>query len=837
MAQDGLSLRNDLRYTDRGLGCQFGQQSPSRWSAAMKPSVSFRTIFLAAIALALLAGVATRPGAAQTPRIDLDVKRAVVRIVPERCFSASTCRAQLDQPGSGVVIHPSGLILTAWHVTSRDNDFEQENHWDDFVIEVIGEDDGLPPMAAYRARIVATRPEMDLALLRIDRDAEGEPLTPNTLTSLVWLPVYTDSSSRLEAGLTGLPVLGFPTPRLGGRASLFTNQRFTLDSQNRSDAELWVQWPLDRGYSGGPGLVWMHERWQVAGIVLSQLGSGVGNRTMLRDLSLAFRGFSWRPGEQEISATDIRLTRAVDDGQPYLKVDATIHSQGWEGTPLEFQLLFFQSDSRQPWRPARIDLPTLPSGQVYWSENLRPERPVEDRPLSFRVPLVAGAPPPEELVFQMKLAESDGGTQRWSSNRWHEVEAGGTSIDPTATPTPTLTPTPTPPPKTPDTLAAIEAGVRATLTASAPTATRAAPTATRTPTPTVTPTLDPEEQIAAAVAATLTALAPTPTNTPTPAATQTPNATATFQAAVNTTLTALAPSRQTTSATLITTPITTPTRTPTSKATLTEPTCIVLVQNLNLRSGPGTNYAPPIGSLPINSVLRVLGRNSNSTWVQIETIPIGKTGWVSAGSRYIDCQVTISTFPIVTIPPTSTVVISDSPTVPPVSISTATITASTRSVTLLNPSDSSVVGGRVQFTWNANFALTSGQSFEVIFWRPGQDPFTSGFGFGVTTDTTFIANLDAIDDDSRHPLAEGSYKWGILLVNANPYSRIQYLGGNRNIAFRRVSGSTQAEPQPANTPAPQPTNTPAPAPTNTPAPAPTNTPAPTPPAPTPTPPP
>lgn len=324
----------------------------------MKPVTSIRTIVFVVVALALLAGIVERQAAAQTARIDLAVKRAVVRIVPERCFGETSCRAQNDQPGSGVIIHPSGLILTAWHVTSQDNDIQQSNYWDDFIIEIIGEDDGLPPEAAYRAKIVATRPEMDLAILRIDRDVAGMPMAGK---DLAWLPVYTGESWHLVGGDTGLPVLGFPRPRVGGRATLFTNADFKLTSPNRADAELWVQRPLDPGYSGGPGLVWMDERWQVAGVVLSQLGNGANNRTMLRDLSLAFRDFTWRSGEEAVEADAIRLTQTAVNGEPYLQVDAQLHALGLEETPVEFQLLFFEAASRQPWRPRQVDLPQLSS--------------------------------------------------------------------------------------------------------------------------------------------------------------------------------------------------------------------------------------------------------------------------------------------------------------------------------------------------------------------------------------------------------------------------------------------------------------------------------------------
>ena len=423
----------------------------------MKPVTSFRTIVFAVVALALLAGIVARPTAAQTPRIDLAVKRAVVRIVPERCFGTTTCLPQNNQPGSGVVIHPTGLILTAWHVLSADNDFQQENYWDDFVVEVIGEDDGLPPAPAYRARIVATRPEMDLAILRIDRDSDGRPVTDVALSALPWLPVYTGESRRLVGGDTGLPVLGFPRPRVGGRATLFTNAEFKLTSPNRADADLWVQRSLDPGYSGGPGLVWMDERWQVAGIVLSQLGNGADNRTKLRDLSIAFQDFQWLAGEETIAAHGVRLTRTAVNGQPYLQVEVDIHARGMEETPLEFHLLFFEAETGRPWQPAQVDLPRLASRQIYWSVPFQPDRPVYGHLLSFHVPLADVPLPLDSLAFRAKVARGDTNTQLWANTGWLTVssaqEASPTTaqrIVPTATPERSPTPVPTVPVPTAD---------------------------------------------------------------------------------------------------------------------------------------------------------------------------------------------------------------------------------------------------------------------------------------------------------------------------------------------------------------------------------------------------
>lgn len=100
----------------------------------------------------------------------------------------------------------------------------------------------------------------------------------------------------------------------------------------------------------------------------------------------------------------------------------------------------------------------------------------------------------------------------------------------------------------------------------------------------------------------------------------------------------------------------TATKSPTSTETLTPtvmPTATPYVttdQNVNLRSGPGTNY-DVIGSLKAGDKLPVTGRKIDSTWWQVSS-PAG-TAWVAAS------VVTVENFSdeirLTSIPPTPTV--------------------------------------------------------------------------------------------------------------------------------------------------------------------------------------
>ena len=434
----------------------------------MKPTYSIRTVVCAVVALALLAGIVTRQAAAQA-RIDLDVKRAVVRIVPEQLMAAGPRRVE-DQPGSGVIIHPSGIVLTAWHVLSQDDDFSQRNYWDDFVVEVIEDDDSSPPVARYRAKIIAVRPEDDLALLRLDRKLNSQPLTPDDLTALAYLPVFTetgDNSRLLDPGNTELRVLGYPKPfAASGEESELYIEPATLSSRSRSRGELIVQETFDAGYSGGPVLVEAEGRLAVAGIVLSARGS----RTVLRDLAERFRGFEWVAGEQRAYAQNIRVAEMMEGNDRTLQFDLDVQSIGLEGAPVQLQINFYDADHR-PWRPGAVGLLLRADGSVYWEEDIRPDRPIAVDSVQVRFALARLGVTVEQLTFRLLLYDKSSNQQLWSDTVWHQVQPAAASllIEATATPTrrpptstPTLTPTRRPP--TPR------------------------PTPTKTPTPRPTPT-------------------------------------------------------------------------------------------------------------------------------------------------------------------------------------------------------------------------------------------------------------------------------------------------------------------------------------------------------------
>jgi hypothetical protein len=205
----------------------------------------------------------------------------------------------------------------------------------------------------------------------------------------------------------------------------------------------------------------------------------------------------------------------------------------------------------------------------------------------------------------------------------------------------------------------------------------------------------------------------------------------------------------------------------------------------------------------------------------ISNIVVGCDSWanVPAGTNH-----TVTHTP--TITPRSTVVATSTfvPKVTPISLintPSPTLTATATpidqppptpvlpvddSVTLVEPLDS-VLQGRRTFRWSTEVQLEENQYFELVFWPVGRDPMSSSFGpAGSIKETTLTVDLDRIADILPHLFQAGQeYEWGVLLVELNPYRRLQHLGGGHRFLFERSNGGNSSgdggsAPAPTNTP-------------------------------------
>ncbi len=85
--------------------------------------------------------------------------------------------------------------------------------------------------------------------------------------------------------------------------------------------------------------------------------------------------------------------------------------------------------------------------------------------------------------------------------------------------------------------------------------------------------------------------------------------------------------------------------------------CTVL-QDVNLRNGPGTAYNPPITSLKAGTELRPTGFNPvgvpNGTWLQVDVTGQNEKGWVSVGTQFISCNIELASLQPVNVAPPPT---------------------------------------------------------------------------------------------------------------------------------------------------------------------------------------
>jgi S1-C subfamily serine protease len=143
-----------------------------------------------------------------------------------------------ESTGTGFLIHPDGLIMTCAHVVD-----ETES-----VKVTVGEEIRV-------AKVIATDPTNDLALLRIDGN------------NLPYLPI---ADSRSVAQGSKVRVFGFPLTELLGESIKITNGFITGFSDNGSDIQ--IDATVNPGNSGGPVI---DGNGQVIGVA-SQLLDGEG---------------------------------------------------------------------------------------------------------------------------------------------------------------------------------------------------------------------------------------------------------------------------------------------------------------------------------------------------------------------------------------------------------------------------------------------------------------------------------------------------------------------------------------------------------------------------------
>ncbi|MEZ4731653.1 MAG: protein kinase [Caldilineaceae bacterium] len=320
------------------------------------------------------------------------------------------------------------------------------------------------------------------------------------------------------------------------------------------------------------------------------------------------------------------------------------------------------------------------------------------------------------------------------------------------------------------------------------------PTATATqrivPTSTATSTVLPTAMVTATIQPTANPTQtppPTATNTPVATVTHTPPPTATQTSTVRPTATRTftppSTATNTLAPTVTNTPPPTVTNTPAPTATSTPP------PTATNTPAPTVTYTrpPTVTSTPSPTATNTLVPTATSTPIPTATDTLVPTATSTPIPTATDTLV-----PTATDTPIPTATNTRVPTATNTPAPTATPTAVVGTIDPVVPGEGESGSGQRIFEWTANFTLAEGNFFEIVFWKPGQDPMTQSIGLAApTTNLNVTLDLERLDEQLGELLDTGEYQWGVLLVRTTPaYERVKYLGGGRHFTYYRDGGGS-----------------------------------------------
>jgi S1-C subfamily serine protease len=216
-------------------------------------------------------------GAPMAPASPADMVKGTVQILVVATIGG---QEQAYGWGSGTILSPTGLILTNAHVAKPtaaglgifEADPTPTVDPEDLVVAVVESEDR-PAVPKYRATVLAADGYLDAAVIQIDRDLDGRPLSSGSL-SLPTIPI--GGSDTLHAG-DALTVVGFPG--IGGDTISLSSGRVSgFLSDERIGQRAWIK--TDAIISGGNS----------GGLAANEAGQLIGIPTRARE---DVGGYSW----------------------------------------------------------------------------------------------------------------------------------------------------------------------------------------------------------------------------------------------------------------------------------------------------------------------------------------------------------------------------------------------------------------------------------------------------------------------------------------------------------------------------------------------------------------
>ncbi|HWU20283.1 MAG TPA: trypsin-like peptidase domain-containing protein, partial [Nocardioides sp.] len=265
-------------------------------------------------------------------------KRASVFIIAE------DSGGQPIYTGSGSIISDTGLILTAGHVgepQAPGESVDVENPAT-LLIALTSPQDDKPVKAAFEAKPIVTDGVLDLSVLQITADAEGNPIASSDLADQLPTPIPLGDSDDLSTG-DEITALGFPA-----LASLETSDQLspsltvtkgvvaTFEANSDLDTQrAWIDSDVRIG-SGNSGGASINERGELIGVndavitattAQGNAGEFTGGSALIRPVALAQDIIDIAKRGGDPSYTSPYLQSMPDPSQQTQGVTAT--SEGW----------------------------------------------------------------------------------------------------------------------------------------------------------------------------------------------------------------------------------------------------------------------------------------------------------------------------------------------------------------------------------------------------------------------------------------------------------------------------------------------------------------------------
>ena len=243
---------------------------------------------------------------------------------------------------------------------------------------------------------------------------------------------------------------------------------------------------------------------------------------------------------------------------------------------------------------------------------------------------------------------------------------------------------------------------------------------------------------------------------------------------------------------LASTPLPTATWTPTPGP---DNSPFALVQNaagVNARTAPSLDGTVTTILKP-GTVAPILEQTADGQWLRVQ-LESGDA-WVASWVVEISQPFTQPTAEPQAVAAESTATATAEPTVAPlVDANAQTVSASnvnvpssrtqnSYSVYLESPDNGFSSSDEFKFRWRASFTPPDNQTFEVVIWGAGQDAMTDGISLGRALPPTPDQAAQLTADLTQRNLAAGTYRWGVVLIQREPYRRLALLSSDGQIIF------------------------------------------------------